>query len=439
MEAKYLQNRKGVWYFRRRIPDDVRTLYPERRDVLFFSLKTRSQAEAARRAHEHALRQDALWKARRGDVNLLGPEERQAAYAFLEAYGLNPGDRVQYDAAGIWPDEFMDEIKFLCRETGQYGEPAYVRERTPGYVNLAYDLFLGEKLSPLFSEAVSQYQAAKREDPKSKKGKARWNAVNRFFAYSADRPVDRYEREEANGFVRKLLDDGNKVATVKRYLNYLTPVLRYAFAENGLPGPHVFENIVLPKSDSVVREPFTINEISQLQKICIERDDSLRWAVALISDTGLRLGEAIGLKVTDFSLGEVPYVSIRESDVRDLKTARSTREVPLVGAALWAAQRIVANTKSEYVWPKYAVPGDFKATSASNAIAKWVRAQGIDKTMHSLRHSIRDRLRDVNAPEEIIDQVGGWSARSAGQRYGRGASLSVKAEWLEKIVLDTRD
>ena len=43
--------------------------------------------------------------------------------------------------------------------------------------------------------------------------------------------------------------------------------------------------------------------------------------------------------------------------------------------------------------------------------------------MHSFRHSMRDRLRAVNCPSEMIDQIGGWSKRSVGESYGEGFTL----------------
>ena len=73
-------------------------------------------------------------------------------------------------------------------------------------------------------------------------------------------------------------------------------------------------------------------------------DDDMRWLVALISDTGLRLAEAAGLLKADLVIeGKTPFVRIRQHDWRRLKTAGSERDVPLVGASLWAAQRILAS------------------------------------------------------------------------------------------------
>ena len=43
------------------------------------------------------------------------------------------------------------------------------------------------------------------------------------------------------------------------------------------------------------RKPISIESIKHIQKLCEEEDDELRWLIALISDTGMRLGETVGL------------------------------------------------------------------------------------------------------------------------------------------------
>ncbi len=62
----------------------------------------------------------------------------------------------------------------------------------------------------------------------------------------------------------------------------------------------------------------------------MEIDDELRWLIALISDTGMRLAEATGLLIEDIKLNtEVPYVSVRSHSWRPLKTKGSKRDIPL--------------------------------------------------------------------------------------------------------------
>ena len=74
------------------------------------------------------------------------------------------------------------------------------------------------------------------------------------------------------------------------------------------------------------------------------------------------------------------------------------------------------------------------ANSASAALNKWLKKRiGSYATVHGFRHSFRDRLRDIEAPREMIDQVGGWSSTTVGQRYGNGYSLSVVKSWMGRL------
>ena len=54
--------------------------------------------------------------------------------------------------------------------------------------------------------------------------------------------------------------------------------------------------------------------------------------------------------------------------------------------------------------------------------------------IHGLRHTFRDRLRAVEAPLDMIDQLGGWSLQSVGQGYGDGYSIEKLSEWMQKIT-----
>jgi len=46
---------------------------------------------------------------------------------------------------------------------------------------------------------------------------------------------------------------------------------------------------------------------------------------------------------------------------------------------------------------------------------------------------MRDRLRAVNCPSDIIDQIGGWSSGKVGEGYGVGYGLLALKEWVQKF------
>ena len=108
--------------------------------------------------------------------------------------------------------------------------------------------------------------------------------------------------------------------------------------------------------------------------------------------------------------------------MRRLKTRGSQRQIPLVGASLWAAQRIKANTNnSPYAFPRYTSIRSTNANSASAALNKWLKSRVPEGcVIHSFRHSLRDRLRAVDCPSDMIDQIGGWTTAGVGQGYGEG-------------------
>ena len=56
-----------------------------------------------------------------------------------------------------------------------------------------------------------------------------------------------------------------------------------------------------------------------------------------------------------------------------------------------------------------------------------------DYVIHGFRHSFGDRLREVECPSEVIDQLGGWRLKSVGQGYGKGFKLLMLKTWIKII------
>ena len=46
---------------------------------------------------------------------------------------------------------------------------------------------------------------------------------------------------------------------------------------------------------------------------------------------------------------------------------------------------------------------------------------------------MRDRLRAVECPSEIIDQIGGWLTQGVGSGYGKGYPVKVLAKCIERL------
>ena len=63
------------------------------------------------------------------------------------------------------------------------------------------------------------------------------------------------------------------------------------------------------RDDSQDRQPIPKDQLIKLQQACKREDDEMRWLLALISDTGMRLAKAAGLHEDDIILNyPLPYI-----------------------------------------------------------------------------------------------------------------------------------
>jgi integrase len=162
----------------------------------------------------------------------------------------------------------------------------------------------------------------------------------------------------------------------------------------------------------------------------------LRWAIPVLGETGCRIAEIIGLRRSDV-LPDASRISIVAHSARRLKTSGSERDLPLVGYAQKAMEKLLNhNTDNEFLFGTYLRDGKVLATHAGNTLNKWLKQHTDGKTAHCLRHAFRDRLRAIECPLELLDALGGWSnIQGAGSRYGTGYTLEQKRLWLTRIAI----
>ena len=254
-----------------------------------------------------------------------------------------------------------------------------------------------------------------------------------------NKPLSQYTRQDALQFRDWLVARGLTGSSITRNFSYLKAVINFALSEYALDVRNPFVGVYHDRSAGVLtRKPIPIEVIRTVQSECRTIDDDMRWLIAIISDSGMRLAEGAGLLKSDLILGSsIPYISLKPHPWRRLKTASSQRDIPLVGASLWAAQRLSeAFPDSPYAFPRYNRKNTTKSNSASAALNKWLHQYVPGGcTMHSFRHSMRDRLRAVQCSADITDQIGGWTTDGVGQGYGSGYPLDVLQEWMRKAIV----
>ena len=119
------------------------------------------------------------------------------------------------------------------------------------------------------------------------------------------------------------------LSTVKRVFASIRSIINLTMREYGIEGSNAFSGTFMPdRADTQKRKTIPNSVIWSIQRTCREQDDELRWVIALISDTGMRMSETLGLCKDYVCLEDaIPFIQILTHPWRRWKTSSSNRKV----------------------------------------------------------------------------------------------------------------
>jgi integrase len=242
----YIVNRSGVYYYSRRVPLDLRGQFGKKR--IMVSLKTKSRDRALASAMVLSEKIESFWNGLRLEAILSTQLPKKVTK------GHSPSVN------------FLDALDIYLRLKGVGKGDNFIRT-------------------------------------------ARRN-ITELVCYLGNRDISEVSSADAGGFRDHLFDKGLSSSSVKRCFASVRAITRLAITEQGLGIANPFAEIFIPAdADKKKRPPIPNDVIQEIQAQCVRINDENRWLIALISDTGLRLSEALGLATADFYLdGPLPYV-----------------------------------------------------------------------------------------------------------------------------------
>ena len=376
VSAPYLYRKRGIYYLQKRIPKPLIPKYG--RSILQRSLRTTNRADAVRLSSSIVSSLEREWQT------LLFDMPNTAVSAFDQL------------TSGLQHELLLSEAMTVYLEDGVKSADIRLCRATETVIKSVIDL-------------------------------------------AGDKKLTSYTRNDALQFRDALVAKGVAQATVKRHFSRVRAIWNFSAREHGIMTANPFADMNLgggkaPKK----RHPIPTKDIRTIQKLCKELDDDVRWIIATLSDSGMRLAEVIGLHKNDLHLdAEIPFVRLSEHPWWRLKTPTSIRDVPLIGASLWGLRRAFTEAEGSLLFPRYCTIERNKASYASNSLNKWLKAYVPNGcVIHSFGHSFRDRLRAVQCPSDMIDQIGGWQTTGTGQSYVRGYEFDILHTWLRKAMGD---
>jgi len=450
LAVKFLHLPKGrnIYLYRRQIPKGLRHHYSS--PQILKSLETSNEVQAIKRCREinHSVEQEF------SRLNAGYPRKPELNYfseatALLLKFGLSKSAFDNHDeGAAMRRDVFHDYLDDVIRNgTSKEKYEAFFFSNESAYQYLpdvertALELLRGD-----FSLSASQFLdqhvelLGRTSDTKFIQGVA--NAKKFLLKHLNDKPPSQYDRTEVRLLMNAGIENGLKTQTVKRYLTTIRAAFNNVALELELDSEkhHPFTDFKVPQlgDDSKDREDFTFEELQQVRWMKEKRKPEITWLIQLMLETGMRVNEVCGLQVGDINLEhDFPHLAIHRNTFRRLKTKGSQRFIPLIGIALEAATKAIAGSKGVWLFPSYI---DFekqttKNNQASGATNKQIRSVlgQAAPTAHSFRHTMQTRLRQVDCPESLRNELGGW-VKTVSESYGSSKDLRRKTKYLRKVL-----
>lgn len=439
--ADYLIRRGGYWQYHRRVPKAYVGLGGKR---LFVTLSTqiavaddRKGAKAARVAARLNEQQEARWRSFAS-----GTPDKQRWH---DAVSIARANGVDYltpvEAAQRQIGELLARIETL--NAGNRKTDVAVVDAVLGGV---------EKPRVMLSDLIKEYEAASKTDmaAMSVNQLRKWRngkkaAIDKFIEVRADKALSDLSRADFTGYAdhweARVISGEINAGTANKSISHVTGMVRAVNKRLRLGlDPSIFTETRLEGGRDGNRSPFTVEHIRNVilaQGALDGLNDEARDVVYVVMETGCRPSEIVNLSKGRIKLdAEIPFIQV-EAEGRMLKTEHSERDVPLVGLALQAMKRHPAG------FPRYFDKGD----NLSQTIMKHFRVHKMLPQInddvplkkrpkygnYSFRHSLKDRLKAAECPEEMIDEL---MAHATGKpKYGDGYGLKLKAKYLQAIAL----
>ncbi len=247
------------------------------------------------------------------------------------------------------------------------------------------------KEDPTLSEFYDRWIDAKSRSLKASSLADYKNAFNRYILpVLGKRRIGDLTPSLIQKWLNGLCEQDLSPATVRKAYRYLRSCLGQAVAW-GLLEEAVFRGVILPRVEAKEIDCLTPAEVRVLLSACEGMDRALFGTLAY---SGLRLGEALGLRTSDIDL-EANCIRVRRSwsyygGFTDPKTAGSRRTVPILPLLREILTEHLRGLPPEaLLFPS--TPGGNRPMDHANALKRFKRAlrrAGLrEVTIHSLRHS----------------------------------------------------
>lgn len=434
----YLEQRGYRWYYVRRVPARFRDVDPRR--VVRAALHTNSLTVARERRDAMMDADEHYWEtalAKQAGLTIQDSPE-MCRYRSARRRAVAVGFEFQPLSKLIEKEpveRILDRVKVLDREDVCALDTQAVLGTIEPPKDTIRDAF------KLYCDKLSIGETARKSPEQIERWKAtKARAVDNFVALCGNLTMEAIERRHGRQFYdwwgERLRPDTKNVRAYRpnsanRELGNLRLIFREYWTYHGdedreNPFRKLRFKDTPPEPTPSFSDEFVRSKILKQGALDGINAQATLIAYALI-ETGCRPSEIANLRAEDIKLdAEVPHIRIRPTAGRELKSASSRRDIPLVGVSLEAMKRAPLG------FERYREKGN----SLSAALLKSFHSHGLMPTkrhrIYSLRHAFEKRMLEAGLDYGLRCTLMGH--KNTRPQYGDGGSLDYRRKELLKIA-----
>jgi len=251
-----------------------------------------------------------------------------------------------------------------------------------------------------------------------------------FYGKSGKSAIEKVERVDLEGFIEQEQDRGLRISTVRTRLACIIAFLHFLMEQDIVPGSLLKRGIKLKLPDVL---PRAMNP-SDVRKLLLVIDDIRDRALfLLLLRTGIRIGEALGLRLNDLDI-KGRKVHLYEGEKNSMGRVVYLSDDALFALKLWLRRR---NKSEGFVFYGQG-HGHLCYSSGRSLFVKYLKKAGIDQkgyTVHCLRHTFASELLNAGMRLECLQQLLGHQDIEVTRRYARLTDTTREQEYFRAMAV----
>jgi site-specific recombinase XerD len=251
-----------------------------------------------------------------------------------------------------------------------------------------------------------------------------------LYGKSGKSDLKEMERADLEAFIEHVQDGGLKISTVRTKLAFLIAFLHFLMEQEVISGVVLKKRIKLKLPEVLPRAMNPADVRKLLFVIDHIRDRAL---ILLLLRTGMRIGEALGLRLNDLDLRD-RKVHLFQGEKNSMGRVVYLSDDALSALKRWLRQR---DQNKEFVFYGRGSKPVCYSTGRSRFV-KYIQKAGLEPkgyTVHCLRHTFASELLNAGMRLECLQQLLGHQDIEVTRRYARLTDTTREEEYFQAMAI----